>query len=71
MNYFKEYEKLKESKQLIPIGSVWEDGVGPIEVKRFDGTIVIFKDISDVVIFSGEYFDWDMKRFMRIFKRVK
>ena len=42
MNYLKEYEKLKESKQLITIGSLWEDDISPVEVKGFDGTIVIF-----------------------------
>ncbi len=71
MNYFQEYERLKETKQLIPIGSVWEDGLGQVEVKGFDGTIVIFKDIDDVAPpLSGEYFDWNMKRFIRKFKRV-
>ena len=69
MNYFQDYEKLKESKQLITIGSVWEDELGQIEVKGVDGTIVLFKDI-DVVIFSGQY-DWQIERFMKKFTRVE
>ena len=64
MNYFQDYEKLKESRQLITIGSVWEDRIGQIEVKGFDGTIVLG-------IFSGRYFDWRIERFMKTFTRVK
>lgn len=69
MNYFQDYERLKESRQLITIGSVWEDELGQIEVKGFDGTIVIFKDIDDVAPLSGQY-DWHIERFMKKFTRV-
>lgn len=71
MSYFQEYEKLKESKQLIPIGSVWTDSMGPIEVKGFDGTIVHFKDISDVGVYSGKVYNWFIKNFMIKFTRVE
>jgi len=70
MNYFQDYEKLKESKQLITIGSVWEDDIGPVEVKGFDGTIVNFKIIPDEDYFSGQYY-WPIEKFMKTFTRVE
>ena len=71
MNYFKEYEKLKESKQLIPIGSIWISDYGQIKVNGFDDTFVNFKEIPDegMCIFSGQY-DWRIERFIRTFTRV-
>ena len=42
MNYFKEYEKLKESKQLIHIGSIWEDYFWKVQIIEVTSASVYF-----------------------------
>jgi hypothetical protein len=64
MNYFKEYEKLKESKQLIHIGSIWEDYFWKVQ-------IIEVTSASVYCMFHYVTLRYDKKTFLEKFTRVE
>ncbi len=65
MNYFKEYERLKETKQLIPIGSIWTDEF------CWDVQIIEVTSASVYFIFCGVTSRHNKRTFLENFTRVK
>ena len=65
MNYFKEYERLKESKQLIPIGSMWTDEFG------YKVQIIEVTSASVYCIFWGDTSRYNKRTFLENFTRVE
>jgi len=65
MNYFKDYEKLKESKQLIPIGSMWTDEF------CYNVQIIEVTSASVYCIFWGVTSRYNKRTFLENFTRVE
>ena len=64
MNYFKEYERLKETKQLIPIGSIWTDYFWKVQIIEVTLERVYF-------MFYGATSSYNKRTFLENFTRVK
>lgn len=47
MNYFELYERIKEQKTKVPIGSIWVDHLGEVEIMSIHSYGVRFKDLTN------------------------
>ena len=64
MNYFQEYEKLKECKQLIPIGSIWTDYFWKVQIIEVTSASVYF-------MFHYVTISYNKRNFLENFTRVE
>lgn len=64
MNYFKEYERLKEIEQLIPIDSIWTDEFWNVQIIKVTSASVYF-------IFWGDTRRYNKRTFLENFTRVE
>lgn len=68
MSYFQEYERLRKSRELITVGSVWVVGLlnHKYEVVAHDFVYVQLKSLA-----SGLMVSCKTENFLKLFKRVE
>lgn len=73
MNYFEEYERLKETKQLIPIGSIWTNERWNVQIIEVTSASVyfIFYNITSSYIFFNITSSYNKRTFLENFTRVE